>query len=114
MRRATRPLALLTALVLMPFAAASAFAFEVQSGGLPLSAQNVAMLANRLAARAERAAPETATERGGEAMRLGALTKEDRMMRFMLGERPDARSASAARTPAEALAGGNPALRNRR
>ncbi|WP_448192222.1 hypothetical protein [Azospirillum sp. sgz301742] len=44
-----RRIALVTAFAATLFAAAPGFAFEVQSGGVPLSAQNVAMLASRMA-----------------------------------------------------------------
>ena len=44
-----RRIALVTAFAATLFAAAPGFAFEVQSGGVPLSAEHVAMLANRMA-----------------------------------------------------------------
>ncbi len=43
-----RRIALVTAFAATLFAAAPGFAFEVQSGGVPLSAEHVAMLAKRM------------------------------------------------------------------
>lgn len=44
-----RRIALVTAFAASLFAAAPGFAFEVQSGGVPLSAEHVALLASRMA-----------------------------------------------------------------
>ncbi|CAO3431555.1 hypothetical protein [Azospirillum doebereinerae] len=111
MRRTVRALAVAAVLGTVAFATPG-FAFDVQSGGVPLSAQNVAMLANRLAARAERAPTDAAA---GQAMgpATGApgttLTRDERMMRFMLGGQPGARSNGTA----DGLADAKAALRKR-
>ncbi|SMH61980.1 hypothetical protein [Azospirillum agricola] len=111
MRRAVQVVMLIAVLGAAPVATSSAFAFDVQSGGVALSAQNVALLAERLAKRNERPAADTAAQRGalpGAAVPMGAaapagtpgaakatMTRDERMMQFMLGPQPDARTAKA-------------------
>ncbi|XKH36145.1 hypothetical protein ACIU1J_17105 [Azospirillum doebereinerae] len=88
------------------------FAFDVQSGGVPLSAQSVAMLANRLAARAERASMDaTGPTATGPATGTpnATLTRDERMMRFMLGGQNGGRSNGAA----DGLTDAKTALRKR-
>jgi len=116
MRRAVRVLAVATVLGTAAFATPG-LAFDVQSGGVPLSAQNVAMFANRLAARAERAPADAAMGGAAGAGMAGpatgapgaTLTRDERMMRFMLGGQPGARSNGAG----EGLADAKAALRKR-
>ncbi|HYG90242.1 MAG TPA: hypothetical protein VD978_28750 [Azospirillum sp.] len=99
MRRAV----LVTAFAATLFAAAPGFAFEVQSGGLPLSPQSAALLANRMAGLGGPAAqqpgtpgksqlpPWMANNGNTEALGAGAATNgQQQLMNFMLGGRRNA------------------------
>lgn len=99
MRRTARSLLLAALLGAAPFAAGPVLAFEVQSGGVPLSAQNVALLANRLASRNDPVAAKAMVP-----------TRDERMMAFMLGGKPGAQ----ANGKPDALAELKAALQNRR
>lgn len=82
MRRA----ALVTAFAATLFAAAPGFAFEVQSGGVPLSAAHVALLAGRMAGLGS---PATQQQPGAPAGATGpALNSQQQIMAFMLGGKP--------------------------
>lgn len=106
MRRTVHAVTLAVLLGAAPFAATQSFAFDVQSGGVPLSAQSVALLANRLTAQQKPTAqPGTAAGPTG----IGA-TRDERMMEFMLGGKPGARP----NTPADRLADLKAALKDRR
>lgn len=104
MRRIIRVVLLSAALGTAPSTVPAAFAFEVQSGGVTLSAQGVAMLANRLAARsdplaaksAEPAGPGTAAYPGTGAAR-NERTRDERMMEFMFGAQTKTNSKAASR-----------------
>ncbi len=108
------------------------FAFEVQSGGVLLSAQSVAMMANRLATRPNSPAnpladPLTAKAAtpSGSTMNMplaNGATRDERMMELMLGGRPGTQAgARAGAAPngttgvkVDSLADLKAALRNRR
>ncbi|PWC37772.1 hypothetical protein TSO352_09830 [Azospirillum sp. TSO35-2] len=87
---------LAAALTTAPAVAATAVAFEVQTGGLPLSARSTALLEERLTAGRDAARPDRLPPDRGPATRVnpmgfgpvspGALSADERMMRFMLGE----------------------------
>lgn len=118
MRRTARSLLLAALLGAAPFAAGPGIAFEVQSGGVPLSAQNVALLANRLASRNDPVAAKAMDPSGpmaaGQPMASGQRMKEpmrdERMMAFMLGGKPGAQ----ANGKPDALAELKAALKKRR
>lgn len=112
MRRTARSLLLAALLGAAPFAAGPVLAFEVQSGGVPLSAQNVALLANRLASRNEPVAAKAMDPAGpmASAQRMKEPTRDERMMAFMLGGKPGAQ----ANGKPDALAELKAALQNRR
>lgn len=92
-----RRIALVTAFAATLFAAAPGFAFEVQSGGVPLSAQHVAMLANRMAGLGGPAQQQAGSPDGRQmppwmAGRDAKATEtpgsgQQQMMGFMLGGR---------------------------
>ena len=100
-----RRIALVTAFAATLFAAAPGFAFEVQSGGVPLSAQNVAMLASRMAglggpAQQQAGSPENRQMppwmAGRDAKAAEAPGGQQQMMGFMLGGRRGADTQPAA------------------
>lgn len=104
-----RRIALVTAFAATLFATAPGFAFEVQSGGVPLSAEHVAMLAKRmtgLGGPAQQADSVDARKMppwmaGRDANAAEAGNGQQQMMGFMLGGR---RGADA--KPGKDLVGG--------
>ncbi|PWC38807.1 hypothetical protein TSO221_26155 [Azospirillum sp. TSO22-1] len=91
-----RRIALVTAFAASLFAAAPGFAFEVQSGGVPLSAEHVALLANRMAGLGGPAQKQGAPAAGRpmppwmagrEAAAAEPAGGKQAMMGFMLGDR---------------------------
>ena len=118
MRRTARSLLLAAVLGAAPFTACPGFAFEAQSGGVPLSAQSVALLANRLASRNDPMAAKgmdpsgsmTAGQQTATGQRTNGPTRDERMMAFMLGGKPGAQPNAKP----DALADLKAALQNRR
>ena len=92
-----RRIALVIAFTASLFAAAPGFAFEVQSGGVPLSAEHVALLASRMAglggpAQQQQGAPAAGRPMppwmaGREAAAAEAAGGKQAMMGYMLGDR---------------------------
>jgi len=112
MRRTARSLLLAALLGAAPFAAGPSLAFDVQSGGVPLSAQSVALLANRLASRNDPMATKAMDPSGPMAsgQRMKEPTRDERMMAFMLGGKPGAQAGGKP----DGLADLKAALQNRR
>jgi len=92
-----RRFALVTAFAASLFAAAPGFAFEVQSGGVPLSAEHVALLASRMAglggpAQQQQGGPADSRKlppwmAGRDAKAAEPSNGKNSMMGFMLGDR---------------------------
>ena len=110
-----RRFVLLTAVAACLFAAVPGHAFEVQSGGVPLSAEHVALLASRMAGLGgpaqrqdapgdNRGMPPWMAGREGKAAEPAGKPGQTSMMGFMLGGRSDAQPAAGKPASAKGLA----------